>query len=68
MVTRYSLAGDTREQCFFLLHGEGSNGKSTFLEVVRWLLGDYICQTGFSTFLNKNNDTTWHELARLPMI
>lgn len=37
----YSLTGDTTEQCLFLLYGSGANGKSTFLETVRLMLGDY---------------------------
>ncbi len=35
----YSLTGHTKEQCLFLLHGTGANGKSTLLELARWLLG-----------------------------
>src|SRR5207245_2457873 len=30
----YSLTADTREQCFFLLHGGGANGKTTLVNVV----------------------------------
>lgn len=41
----YSLTGDTGEQCFFLLHGTGANGKSTLLEVLRHVLGDYAMNT-----------------------
>lgn len=37
----YSLSGDTSEQCAFFLYGTGRNGKSTFLEVVRKIMGDY---------------------------
>lgn len=37
----YSLTGDQTEQCLFLLFGSGANGKSTFLETVRQMLGDY---------------------------
>jgi putative DNA primase/helicase len=37
--TGYTLTGMTREQAVFILHGTGSNGKSTFLEVIeRFLL------------------------------
>jgi putative DNA primase/helicase len=37
----YSLTGSTKEQCIFFLYGEGSNGKSTFLDIVKALMGDY---------------------------
>ncbi|MGH8577583.1 MAG: DNA primase family protein, partial [Gammaproteobacteria bacterium] len=37
----YSLSGDTREHVFFILHGVGSNGKSTFLGAIHDLLGAY---------------------------
>ena len=60
----YALTGDTREQCLFFLYGKGANGKSTFLEVIRALLGDYAQQTDFTTFLSKN-DTVRNDLARL---
>jgi len=37
----YSLTGSIREQVFFLLHGTGNNGKSTFVTAIRKLAGDY---------------------------
>lgn len=37
----YSLCGSTEEQCLFFLIGSGGNGKSLFLEVVRYIFGDY---------------------------
>jgi putative DNA primase/helicase len=37
----YTLTGSTQEQCFFLLHGAGANGKSTFVGVLTALLGEY---------------------------
>lgn len=37
----YSLTGTIGEQVWFLLQGEGSNGKSTLLEVVSAMLGAY---------------------------
>jgi len=30
----YSLTGDTSEQCLFVLYGSGSNGKTTFVEIL----------------------------------
>lgn len=35
----YTLTGDTSEQILFLLHGDGANGKTTFLETIGDLLG-----------------------------
>jgi putative DNA primase/helicase len=46
----YSLTGDTREQCAFLCWGHGSNGKSTFLEVLRRVFGSYAHNLPFSAF------------------
>jgi putative DNA primase/helicase len=51
----YSLTGDTREQCMFILHGNGANGKSTFLETVRRLLGPHATTTPFATFMVQRN-------------
>src|SRR5581483_9217690 len=41
----YCLTGDTSERALFFLHGTGANGKSTFLETVAMLLGDYAERT-----------------------
>ncbi len=40
----YSLTGDVREQVLFICHGNGSNGKSVFLNIVRKLLGKLALQ------------------------
>lgn len=37
----YSLTGDTKAQVLFFLWGLGSNGKTTFVVIVRKMLGDY---------------------------
>jgi putative DNA primase/helicase len=47
----YTLTGDTGEQVLFFLHGKGCNGKTTFLETLRGLLGDYGLQADISTFV-----------------
>ena len=39
-VMGYTLTGDVSEQCFWLLHGEGSNGKSTLLETMEEVFGE----------------------------
>lgn len=35
----YSLTGDVSEDCLFFLYGEGRNGKSTTLEILKSLVG-----------------------------
>src|SRR5207245_9128028 len=47
----YSLTGDTREQVLFILHGSGSNGKTTFLDILLMLVGNHGDINSFSTFL-----------------
>lgn len=37
----YSLTGSTAEQCAFFCYGTGRNGKSTFLDTIFAMLGDY---------------------------
>lgn len=49
----YSLSGSTSEQCAFFLYGTGSNGKSTFLEVIRSILGDYATNIQPQTIMIK---------------
>jgi putative DNA primase/helicase len=46
----YSLTGSVKEQCFFLLHGKGANGKSVLLSVLRHILGDYAHNASFQLF------------------
>ncbi|WKZ17748.1 MAG: phage/plasmid primase, P4 family [Candidatus Jettenia sp. CY-1] len=62
----YSLTGSTSEQCLFLLHGTGSNGKSTFVKTVSKLLGDFAQAADFETFLVGSNDGgIRNDLARM---
>ena len=61
----YSLTGDVSEQCWWLLYGTGANGKSTFLEVIRAMIGDYSCVSDFSTFMLKSQGGVRNDIARL---
>jgi putative DNA primase/helicase len=49
----YALTGSTREQCLFILWGSGANGKSTLLNQVREILGNYAVHTPTETLLAK---------------
>jgi putative DNA primase/helicase len=37
----YTLTGDVREDCLFILEGKGSNGKTVLLSILLLLLGEY---------------------------
>lgn len=52
----YSLTGDTREECLFLLWGIGRNGKGTFIKTVAAALGDYAGTADFSAFVHRHSD------------
>lgn len=52
----YSLTGYTHEQCFFFCYGTGLNGKSTFVETLLFLIGEYGEKTSISTLMAKEND------------
>lgn len=53
----YALTGDTSEQCLFMLWGQGRNGKSTFLNTIKQILGDYSSQAQPETLMvRRNND------------
>ncbi|MCC6223447.1 MAG: hypothetical protein IT201_08160 [Thermoleophilia bacterium] len=62
----YSLTGDTREHVLFVLHGAGCNGKTTFLETVKRLLGGLAATAAFDTFARVRGDRgPRNDLARL---
>lgn len=61
----YSLSGSIQEQCIFILYGVGSNGKSTFLETIAKVMGDYAMSTLSATIMEKNNTTIPNDIARL---
>lgn len=61
----YALTGDTREECFFFCYGQGANGKTTFFETIRALLGDYTQQAEFSTFLARRGEGPRNDIARM---
>jgi putative DNA primase/helicase len=62
----YSLTGDIGEQCMFILHGEGANGKSTMLGALQKILGDYSRATPPETFMEKaHSNEAKYDLATL---
>ncbi len=60
-----ALTGNTTEHCIFILHGAGANGKSTFLEATRCVLGNYTRVADSTTFLAKRNGGIPNDVAAL---
>ena len=62
----YSLTGLDTEECFFVLHGVGQNGKSTLIETLSALLGtDYAQQATPDLLMQKKQERHPTELAVL---
>jgi putative DNA primase/helicase len=61
----YSLSGNTTNHCFFILFGEGGNGKSTFIETVFDLMGDYAGKLMVDTIIDQNYNNTAADIAAL---
>lgn len=63
----YSLTGSTTEQCAFFLYGTGRNGKSTFIDIIRDIFGDYAANIQPETIMVRSNQSTAinSDIARL---
>lgn len=61
----YSLTGDNSEQCFWVAFGHGANGKGTFANVLKSLLGEYGSAVEFKTFLHGGGSQVGDDIAPL---
>lgn len=65
----YALTALTKEQVFVLLHGEGANGKSTLVDIISRICGDYSTTVPIATLVGedrrKGAEAT-PDLVRLP--
>lgn len=62
----YSLTGSTREQCMFILFGNGRNGKSVFLDIINDILGTYATNIQPQTLMVKQQTSGANsDIARL---
>lgn len=60
----YSLTAKTGEQILPILYGSGANGKTTFLETIRHMLGDYGQVAPASVFMDQKEGIP-NDIARL---
>ncbi len=61
----YCITGLTGEQSIYFLVGNGANGKTTFLNVLYKIFGDYSKIISAQTLLQKNNQNTTNDIAKL---
>jgi tetratricopeptide (TPR) repeat protein len=61
----YSLTGTVGERVLFVLYGEGANGKSTFLEVLMAVLGDYAGPAAPGLLLARSTESHPTDMADL---
>jgi putative DNA primase/helicase len=62
----YTIAGVTDEEILAFLHGPGATGKTTAVEAIKAVLGDYASTSDFETFLARRGDAgIRNDVARL---
>ena len=61
----YCLTGLTTEQCLLLLYGKGSNGKSTYLQTLKRILGEYSQTMPIETIIAKSQRGATSGIARM---
>lgn len=64
-VAGYCLTGVTKEHALFFIYGPGGNGKSVFLNILNYILGDYATTAAMETFTASKNDRHPTDLAML---
>jgi len=65
----YCLLGITSEQCLLFFHGAGRNGKSTLLDAISQVMGDYAVTLSIDSFAGdskRGGSEATPDLARLP--
>jgi putative DNA primase/helicase len=61
----YSLTGSTAEQKLILAHGNGANGKSTLIELIRDLMASYASSLPADSLAAKHSGGIPNDIARL---
>jgi putative DNA primase/helicase len=61
----YTLTGITRERLLAILYGFGKNGKTTLVELLRDVMGDYATNTDTETILMRKYQGVGNDVAAL---
>jgi putative DNA primase/helicase len=61
----YALTGSTKEHALFFLHGVGANGKSTLINAITGIVGDYHTTAPIETFTASKQERHPTDLAGL---
>jgi putative DNA primase/helicase len=61
----YTLTGITRERLLAILYGFGKNGKTTLVELLRDVMGDYATNTDTETLLMRKYQGVGNDVAAL---
>jgi len=56
-VLGYAITADNSVHEMYILYGDGSNGKNSFLDTIRNILGDYACVADPSLLLNSKHES-----------
>ncbi|HLH16238.1 MAG TPA: phage/plasmid primase, P4 family [Bryobacteraceae bacterium] len=60
------LTGITSDKAMFIMYGAGGdNGKSTMVDIIQRLMGDYATRTPVETFLKKKENAIPNDIAKL---
>jgi putative DNA primase/helicase len=61
----YALLGAAQEQVFAILYGAGANGKSTLINIISHLLGEYAANVEPATLIRQKGERIRSDIARL---
>ena len=61
----YCLTGETSEHAFAFLYGTGANGKTTFVQTLLGIMGEYAVTASMETFAESPGERHSTEIARL---
>lgn len=56
-IVGYSLTGSNVEQVMFILYGNGRNGKSVFLNIIKYIAGSYAKTMNAASIMQKHNSS-----------